>query len=764
MRTRPNTASSSLLALLLALSASALTACEDGNLEPQDPGPEEPIDEPIEPGTPIDPPAEDPQARAIVDALEQIAGLDAEGLLERYALDHVAELGFDPLEAAHLDLIQDSPLGLDDAERQMLGERGFVISDRRTFPTHGYGYASIYMSDLPVYISADSMLYAVHRSYDDILMALEISALAPDLDTMLEGMRARLVDGAADGLPLQARADVDLYLTVALSLLRGERLQPVAGGDGAAVAALLDGVEAAQGRYRVELFGASRDVDFSQFTVRGHYLAPEDGGFHEILPRYFKAMIWLGRIDFRLIETQPDHSRVFHRRQLEGVLALAATMSPDLEAAYGRIDRAIGAFIGEHDYMVLDEVKRLMGDLGADGPDAYPATLAANDDADIAAAIDAGGYGAQRISSHIMVNGTGSGTLPLSRSFALLGQRYVVDSHVFSNVVFDRAQTLEPRMMPDPLDVAFAALKNDQAAALLADELRRYDHAEDLAAMRVLVDHHDETYWQSSLYTLWLDALRALSPGAEVADPAAAGMPAVTGTEAWGRRILSAQLASWAELRHDTILYAKQSYTAAAGCEYPDAYVDPYPAFYGKLEAFAGRGQQLVDELAFSDAGLRDQIAAWFDNLADVSRTLREMAELQRQGLPFDEGHLAFVNDAVTLLEGGCVPTGLSGWYGRLFFDNEGAIEFSPTIADVHTQPTEADGSPAGKVLHAGTGFARMMVVAVETCEGPRAYVGVASSYYETVTRDYERLTDPQWQGMVRGEADVPWMQDLVVR
>ena len=29
-------------------------------------------------------------------------------------------------------------------------------------------------------------------------------------------------------------------------------------------------------------------------------------------------------------------------------------------------------------------------------------------------------------------------TLPLSRSFALLGQRYVVDSHVFSNVVFDR--------------------------------------------------------------------------------------------------------------------------------------------------------------------------------------------------------------------------------------------------------------------------------------------------------------------------------------
>lgn len=762
MSTRPALYSNALLATLLAC-AGALTACEDGNLDPQDPN-EPPVDRPIDPGTPIDPPAEDPQAGEIVDALEQIAGLDAEGLLERYALDHTEELGFDPLEAAHLDLIQQSPLGLDEAERQMLGERGFAISARRTFPTHGYGYASIYMSDLPVWISADSMLYAVHRSYDDILQALEISALAPDLDSMLVAMREGLANGAADGFGQTARADVDLYLTVALSALRGEPVPTAGLADEAAVAALLDGIEAADGRYQIELFGANRNVDFSQFTPRGHYLHPQDGGFHEILPRYFKAMIWLGRIDFRLIETQPDHSRVFHRRQMEGVLALAATMDENARTSHRRIDEAITAFIGEHDYMVLDEVQRLMTDLGADAPAGYPAALAANDDRAISTAIDDGGYGAQRISSHIMVNGLGTGTMPLNRSFALLGQRYALDSHVFSNVVFDRADTRERRMMPNPLDVAFAALKNDQAAALMADELRRYDHASDLAAMRVLADHHGETYWASSLYTLWLDALRALSPGDEVADPAAAGMPAVTGTEAWGRRILSTQLASWAELRHDTILYVKQSYSAAAGCEYPDAYVDPYPAFYGKLEAFASRGQALVAGLEFTDADLEARIGDWFDNLADVSGTLREMAELQRQGLPFGEAHLAFVNDAVTLLDGGCVPMGLSGWYGRLFFDNEGAIEFSPTIADVHTQPTEADGTPVGKVLHAGTGLARMMVVTVETCEGPRAYVGVVSSYYETVTENYERLTDPQWQGLVGAEDDVPWMQDLVVR
>ena len=63
------------------------------------------------------------------------------------------------------------------------------------------------------------------------------------------------------------------------------------------------------------------------------------------------------------------------------------------------------------------------------------------DDATIAAAIVAGNFGAQRISSHIMINGIADGhTLPLSRTFLLLGQRYVVDSHVFSNVVYDRVQ------------------------------------------------------------------------------------------------------------------------------------------------------------------------------------------------------------------------------------------------------------------------------------------------------------------------------------
>jgi hypothetical protein len=120
-----------------------------------------------------------------------------------------------------------------------------------------------------------------------------------------------------------------------------------------------------------------------------------------------------------------------------------------------------------------------------------------------------GNFGAQRISSHVMTTGLGGATIPLSRTF-LLGQRYVVDSHVFSNLVYDRVQSSNSyRMMPDPLDVAFAVFGNNQAATLLGPQLDRYRYAPDLAAMRVLVDDHGETFWTANLYHQWLGALRA---------------------------------------------------------------------------------------------------------------------------------------------------------------------------------------------------------------------------------------------------------------
>ncbi len=50
-----------------------------------------------------------------------------------------------------------------------------------------------------------------------------------------------------------------------------------------------------------------------------------------------------------------------------------------------------------------------------------------------------------------------------------------------------------------------------------------------------------------------------------------------------------------------------------------------------------------------------------------------------------------------------------------------------------------------GRVLHAGTGMPRTMVVTIESCSGLRAYVGLVSSDFERVTESFERLIDEQW-------------------
>ncbi|WP_437791719.1 DUF3160 domain-containing protein [Sorangium sp. So ce693] len=702
-------------------------------------------------------PEQQAELTALLAEQEASASMTAEDFASRYPVPFASGLSYAPAEAAGLSLLQGTALALDEGELAKLSENGFVISSKKSFPTFVYGYSSIYALDLPLYVSADSILFAVHRSYDEILKAVERASLAPELGTMLKQMRARLAEGAGAELGAEARADADLFTAVALALLEGAPVAPVAGASAAAIDELVAGAEAHDGMGKVRLFGSERLMDFSQFEPRGHYIDE----LHPELARYFRGMMWLGRVDFRFLETQEDGTQRFQRRHLEGAYMLRALADAETLARYKRIDDAVQAFVGESDYMTLPELDDLLADLGLSDASG----LAGVPDARIADVIVKGGYGTQRISSHIMINGLGEGTLPLSSSFALLGQRYVVDSHVFSNVVFDRVQGgAVKRMMPNPLDVGFAALGNDQAGQLLAPELGQFGYAPDLHMMRVLVDAHPEDFWGKNLYNRWLGALRELSPARAIGD--GEGLPGVTKTEAWGRRLLSTQLASWAELRHDTLLYAKQSYTGGDTCEFPDAYVDPYPSFFTRIAELAEHGVEIVGALDLSSAPqLGERVSAYFSQLHDVARTLGEMAANERAGLPLTQEHLDFINKAVKVQPQGCGAPYVEGWYMQLFFDQMKSLEQDPTIADVHTQPTE-NGVPVGRVLHVGTGLPRLMVVTADPCGGaPRAFVGLASSYFEAVTEDFERMDDQQWaRTVLRTTPDVPWMTDLVSR
>ncbi|WP_437987713.1 DUF3160 domain-containing protein [Sorangium sp. So ce117] len=736
----------------------------DGTHLPPDQPPDSPPDQPSDqlPDQPLGPEQRE-EFGALLAEREASANMTAEDFAAKYPVPFASGLSYAPADAEGLSLLQGTALALDEDELAKLSRNGFVISSKKSFPTFVYGYESIYALDLPLYVSADSILYAVHRSYDSILKTLEYASFAPDLGKMLKEMRARLAEGAGGEFGAEARADADLFTAVALALLDGAPVAPVAGASAATIDELVAGAEAHQGMAGVRLFGSERLMDFSQFEPRGHYvdvLLPE-------LERYFRSMMWLGRVDFRFLETQQDGTQRFQRRQLEGAYVLRALAGAETLARYKRIDDAIQAFVGESDTMTLPELDDLLDDLGLSDASG----LAGVPDERIIEVIVKEGHGTQRISSHIMINGLAKGTLPLSSSFALLGQRYVVDSHVFSNVVYDRVKDgAVKRMMPDPLDVGFAALGNDQAGQLLAPELGQFDYAPDLHMMRVLVDAHPGDFWGKNLYNRWLGALRELSPARALGD--GEGLPGVAKTEAWGRRLLNTQLASWAELRHDTLLYAKQSYTGGATCEFPDAYVDPYPAFFARIAELAEHGAEIVSALELSnppssEPQLEQHLSGYFSQLRDVARTLGEMAANERAGLPLTPEHLDFINQAVKVQRGCGSPFGATGWYAQLFYDALKSVTQDPTIADVHTQPTDEGGAPVGRVLHVGTGLPRLMVMTADPCGGaPRAFVGLASSYFETITGDFERLTDQDWAGELKNATpdDVPWMKDLVSR
>ena len=674
--------------------------------------------------------------------LATLTSLTTDQLIARSTGAMNQPLGYAPESATWLDLIQASALALNDQELAAYKKNGFVISQRQKYPNFFYGYQTIYAADLPVYVSADSILYALHRSYDKILMTVESSYLTVTLQQLLAGLRTSLATATMGDNSLH---DLGLLLGVAAGLL-----DPKATGIDTEMQALINKATVAAGMDTVTLFGTDRMIDFSQFTPRGHY---NDGG---AMAQYFRAMMWLGRTELRLVDVDLSGKRALVRREIEDVLALDELVTPDLRAQWDSIEQIITLFVGEADYMTLPQVRQLHDALGI----AASTDLATITDQTLLDTIDAGNYGVQRICSQLMEVDDGVTTLP--NSFAFMGQRYTVDSNVFTKVVYPN---VPQRMMPNPLDVAFAALGNDQAAPLLRSELDTYGYASSLAKARQLVEWHGADYWDSSLYTFWLSALRKLSGGQYDATT----LPAIARTEAWGRRLLNTQLASWAELRHNTVLYAKQSYTGMPMCEYPDGYVDPYPGLYGRLRELGTMAVQRLATVLPTTSGTDSPAVSYFRTFTDVASRLESLANEELAGATRTQADLDFLNDAVVVKKKsvGCSSVDApGGWYAKLFYLGDDALDFNPTIVDVHTQPTDAGGNVVGRVLHVGTGNPRLMVLSVDSCQGPRAYAGVVSAYFEQITDNFNRMTDQEWSAQIKAATpdDVPWMQDLVVR
>jgi len=632
-----------------------------------------------------------------------------------------------PFDAATADFMPEitAAYGLDDTAMAKLAENGFVVLDNGSTTTHPNLYMDIYAKDLPVLITADSIMFAVHKSYDEMLKQLEESVLTAKLGVILDGTAAGLstVCAGASGTALDACGDIDAYLTVARSLLAGSAVAPAYGSNVAfrdEILGLIDGLQPAQ----IQMFGRAYPTplgryDFSQFKPRGHYTETES------LKRYFRAMIWLGRTPMNL--TQYD------RDLLASLVLLKSVQSGDVMDDWLRLDQAIQVFVGKSDNMTPPQFEEVLDELAIDTDLATLPDRAA----DVRASLAEHGIPGSRILSQIMMMDVMSPEpTPVPPEFQLLGQRFVIDSYVFSNVVYDRitwGDDKPMRMMPDPLDAAFV-LGFDEALPALKDEVDTWHYAGNLNVLRSMVEDYDADFWSESMYNAWLDGIRALA-----ADQTGEQYPAAARTRAWAQRNIQTGLASWAELRHDTVLYVKQSYTGEA-CDYPDGYVEPNPEFFERMRDFAVASNEMLSSITVADEGWPTYSASsWFDRLATACGTLAGIARAQLDGTPRTTEQTDFLKSTV-VNDGMCGSPGFSGWYARLFYDAQTeTFDFKPTVCDVHTDPNSTE------VLHVATGGANPMVMVVQLDGVLRAFVGPVSSYYEFREPNFTRLTDAEW-------------------
>jgi len=292
-----------------------------------------------------------------------------------------------------------------------------------------------------------------------------------------------------------------------------------------------------------------------------------------------------------------------------------------------------------------------------------------------------------------------------------------------------------------------AALGNDDALHLIEGEMEEFKYAANLAGLRYLIEAYDAEFWEQSLYNVWLGALRTLNPPEQ-----AEGLPYFMQTTAWHHEKLNTQLASWAQLRHDNLLYGKQSYTGGVSCSFPFSYVEPYPDFFGQLAGFAEMAADLFGEVFSGEmVASSERIIGFYTSYAEIMLTLQDIAGKEKSGSPLSEDDLAFLKAMMTVeMTGGCAPEpSITGWFNKLYFDPQKALQADFTVADVHTQPTDRMGNVVGNVLHVGNGLINMGVFVAGHPTRPGevlAYAGPVSSFHQEVRPQFERLTDQQWE------------------
>lgn len=612
-------------------------------------------------------------------------------------------------------------------ELALLRQNHFVVTPRRLHG--GTGFREMYdiynearELGIPILVTSDAMLHTFHLVFDNVLKTLEEQHFFGWLGELLAAIyQETLAQQAAahDSLALWALGRNIEYLNVARALLDSTFVPQASNG------LYLEEMKLIRQHLPFvpsPIFGYCED--YSQYIVRGHYTRSDS------LRHYFSAMMWLGRMTFN----REDAGFALAALLLAQALARARVEARPALEVWNDIYQPTVFFVGKSDDIGPDRYLELAAEVyGPSFEELVPDSVAeeARLQAFLRAVRD--------------LAGPKIGYPEQPAGFRLMGQRFIPDSYVLDALVFDRIP--DGRLMPRGLDV-MAVLGSARAYQLLQeapDWTLFPSYPAKLESLRLEFAAYPDSVWAQNVYWNWLYCLMPLLVRW------GGGYPDWMQTLAWIDKDLFAALASWAELRHDTILYAKQSGTEtganpeAAGRQ---GYVEPNVHLYARLASLA----------QFMRAGLANRnlllpgFASALERLHDVLLKLMVISEKELENrflTPEEYETILLIGETMAKI------AKFDEWVSGPTPEDE---EEMPVVADVHTDPN------SNSVLEVGVGYP-YCIYAICPVEGELVVArGAGFSYFEFPWPAQDRLTDESWRQMLRKSAPTPpqWAESFL--
>ena len=607
---------------------------------------------------------------------------------------------------------------------ELLKLNNFVVSpsmEEQLF----YIYEENEYKAIPSFITTDSVLQVYHIFYDYTLRVLESEKLLDIIEELTENMLNDSIKiyESLENEEIKAAALKNIAYFAVGQLALGKELPNGLPEEAKKIAEEeLEKINNHEGFDESALY-PYYDLDYSQFTPRGHYTRSED------LTRYFKAMMWYGQAPFPLYFEEPD-------RNIEQTLqALLITYSIYSEEEnflkWENIYEPTNFFVGSSDDLGIYEYGELLFKIYGEEIDLnelnHPGKL------------DEFYKEADKLPEPKIKGKFTTVRMPVGKQFRFMGQRYVLDADIIQELV-------EPivRPVPSGLDV-MAVLGSQRALEIQLDQEvnQHWDKYEsEVLRLKDKFGKLSEEEWMKNMYNGWMWTLKGYL------EPFTDGYPSFMTNMSWVHKDLNTALGSWSELKHDTILYGKQSGAEMGGEWYEDVkgYVEPNIEVYEKLlwltkfsrANLKARGLSVIsidEKMEEFETRLEFLINCSIKQLRNEELTREEYDTIQYFGGILEALTSSFAGDGVD-------------WYSI----TSETDKHMAVIADYHT--IAPNPLSEGGYMEAGVGPAYEIFVVVPIDGKLYLTRGAVFSFHEFISD--ERLTDEKWQKMLKDGTNQP--------